>query len=358
MPKPNPLEKLYEKAATKILGESLHLGKGESLTVETWNNGQKLAQKFAIEARKIGAMPTVVLEDEEAYVQGVRTMDKEVLGKMGKQEYALLSSSDAYVFIPGPPLSPFYSGLTPEERALATAYNPSWYQAAEKARIRGARVSLGYVTKDMARVLGKPLEKIIAHQLNAIIKADFATMSKKGREISQLLPDGASCTLTSADGSKLEFKLQGDSEVDDGMVDQGDIDGGNNMAYMPPGFVSKTVDSSSVSGRVKSFASASRFGQIKDSTLDFESGKLVKWESKSSKKALDKTVDSIKEENRKLGILTIGLNPVAKLDYGVDRFVHGAVSLNVAFRLNEIVTKGSLSVDGKELVNSGKIAMV
>ena len=356
MPKPNPLEKLYAKAATKILGESLHLGKGESLTIETWNNGEEFARKLAMEARRIGAMPLVVLEDEEAYVQGVKKMDREMLGKMGKQEYALLSATDAYVFIPGPPLSAFYSRLTPEERALATAYNPSWYEAAEKARLRGARINLGYVTKDMAKVLGKSQEKIIAHQLNAVINADFASMSKTGQEILQLLPDGASCTLTSTGGSRLEFKLQGDAEVDDGIVDQIDVEIGNNMVYMPPGFVSKRVDSSSVSGRVKSFASASRFGHIKDSMLEFESGKLVKWESRSSKKALDKTIDSINEENRKLGILAIGLNPAAKLDYGVDRFVQGAVSLNVAYRLTEIVTKGSLSVDGKEIVNSGDIS--
>ena len=49
------LERLYSKVASKILTESIHLKKGESITIETWNNGQIFAQKIVSEARKIGA---------------------------------------------------------------------------------------------------------------------------------------------------------------------------------------------------------------------------------------------------------------------------------------------------------------
>ena len=106
----------------------------------------------------------VVFEDEAAYVQGAKTMDKEVAGKMGRQEYALLSGSDAYVFIPGRPLSSYYSGLTSEERSTSLAYNSSWYEAAEKAKLRGVRLTFGYVGKEMTKVLGRAPDRIIEHQ--------------------------------------------------------------------------------------------------------------------------------------------------------------------------------------------------
>ncbi len=66
------LAKLYSKVASKILSESLHMKKGESITIETWNNGLAFAKQVAMEARKVGAIPLVSFEDEEAYVQGVK----------------------------------------------------------------------------------------------------------------------------------------------------------------------------------------------------------------------------------------------------------------------------------------------
>ncbi|MHB1867886.1 MAG: M29 family metallopeptidase [Nitrososphaerales archaeon] len=350
------LTKLYSKVASKILTESIRLKKGESITIETWNNGQTFAQKVAMDARKIGAIPLMLFEDQEAYVYGVKTMDKEVSGKMGKHEYALLSGSDAYVFIPGPPLSSYYSGLTGEERSSSLAYNTSWYEAAEKAKLRGVRLTFGYVGKDMSKALGKAPDKIIEHQLKAIIEPDFSSMTRAGQQIAQYLQDGATCTVSSSNGSKLEFRLQGDTEVEDGIVDDADISSGNNMIYMPPGLVSKRVESSTVTGMVKGFWAATSSGLIRDGMLEFESGKLVKWESKSSKKVLDKTVQSINEDTRKLAAFSVGMNASAKLGYGIDRFVNCAIGLSVTSRLSAILQRASVSVDGKEIVASGKLA--
>ncbi len=349
------LGKLYSKVASKILADSIHLKRGESITIETWNNGLPFAKKVVLESRRIGAIPLVVFEDEEAYLEGAKSTDKEMSGKMGKHEYGLLSGTDTYVFIPGPPLSMFHSGLSIQERSSSTAYNTSWYESAEKAKLRGVRLSTGYVGKDMAKVLGKPEDKIIEHQLKAIIEADFPSITLAGRKIAQELQDGALCKITSAEGSELEFQLQGDTEVEDGIVDETDVSGGYNMTYLPPGFISKRVNSSTVSGKVKEFSAATGFGLIRDATLEFESGNLVKSESKPSKKVLENILQSIKEESRNLGLFTIGLNPAAKLGYSIDRFVSGIVTLGIAFRLNVTLQKASVTVNGKQILASGKL---
>jgi leucyl aminopeptidase (aminopeptidase T) len=350
------LAKLYSKVASKILIESLNLKKGESIAVETWNNGLDFARQLVIEARKLGAIPLVVLEDEEAYVQGVKTMDKEMLGKMGRHEFGMLSGSDAYVFIPGHPLSSYYGSLSNQERSASIAYNSAWYEAAEKAHLRGVRMSFGYVTKEMAKILGKPQEKIIAHQLKAIVESDLQSISSVGKQIAQLMQDGATCSISSSDGSKLEFQLRGNADLEDGIIDEADVSRGDNMCYLPPGFVSQKVDPSLASGRVK-ISATTRVGVIKDATLEFESGRLVRWESKSSKKALETIVQSIEDDSRKLGTLLIGLNPALKLGYGVDRFVSGSISLNVTSRLGAVVQKGSLSIDDKEIVSAGRLVL-
>ena len=69
-------EKLYSDVARKILSDSLHIKKGESVTIETWSNSLRLARQIIIEARKIGAIPLLMLEDEEAFVDGIRICPK------------------------------------------------------------------------------------------------------------------------------------------------------------------------------------------------------------------------------------------------------------------------------------------
>ena len=121
----------------------------------------------------------LILEDEEAYVDGIKNMPKKSLGTMGKHEFNLLAGTDAYVFIPGPPLGAYYSKLTGEERAAGTRYNSSWYEAAEKAKLRGVRFTAGYVGKDVASLVGKKVDQIVTHQLKAIlVNSDFASISK------------------------------------------------------------------------------------------------------------------------------------------------------------------------------------
>src|ERR1700731_3047092 len=98
----SPDEALYGKVARKVVSETLRMKKGETLTIESWNNGLPFARRLVVEARRIGAIPLVIFEDESAYIEGVRVTPKDVLGSMGRQEYGLLAGSNAYVFIPGP----------------------------------------------------------------------------------------------------------------------------------------------------------------------------------------------------------------------------------------------------------------
>src|SRR5215472_16361855 len=97
---------LQSQVARKVVSESLRLNKGESVTVETWNNGMSLALAVVGEARRVGAHPIMIFEDEDTYVDGVKNAPKDALGRMGRHEYELLSATDAYFFIPNEAIEP------------------------------------------------------------------------------------------------------------------------------------------------------------------------------------------------------------------------------------------------------------
>lgn len=301
----------------------------------------------------MGVVPVMVFEDETAYLEGVKVAPKDVLGSMGRQEYGLLSGSDAYVFIPGPPIGAYSPRLSREEVADSTRYNSSWYEAAEKAKLRGARLPFGFVGKDYARLYGKRPEEFVRHQLKAAL-VDLAAVSDAARSVSSRLQDGAAATLSTG-AARLEFTLRGDLEVEDGVVDEADVAGGYNMTYVPPGYVLKRVDTASANGRVSLSPSVTRLGLLKDAVLEFEGGGLVKWSSKGSSKMLGELVESVPGEKRALTMVTVGVNPLMRYEFGQDRMVSGAVGLG-GFGFQGFARKATLVVSGTPVVQNGKVS--
>src|SRR5579863_4489975 len=130
------LDSLYGEVARKVLSESLAVKKGQTVLVESWNNGLPFAKHVVLEARRKGAIPLTLLEDEDAYVDGAKETPKDVLGKMGRHEFALLSKTDAYVFIPGPELGTFAHRMERSNYLDSVKYNDAWYDAAAKAKLK------------------------------------------------------------------------------------------------------------------------------------------------------------------------------------------------------------------------------
>ena len=347
------LDSLYRRVAKKVLTETLRMKKGEALTVEAWNNGLGFARQAVAEARAMGCTAVMILEDEQAYVEGVRRAPKESLGTMGKNEYSLLSGSDAYIFIPGQALAVYSKTLTPAELVDSTRYNASWYEAAKKAGLRGARMVFGYVGRDMARMLGKSVDDIVKGQLKAAL-TDYSRISSDAGRIASPFTDGSEVTLESGSAA-LQFVLNGEMEVEDGIVDEKDVAEGGNMTYVPPGLVTKEVDPGSVNGKLKVSQTLTKFGWISGAELEFRDGKLVGWKSKDTAR-LEKVLKGVPEEKRRVVLMGVGMNPALRYGFGQDRFVRGAVTLaGVGF--TPVMRNASLSIGGVKVLERGTLQL-
>lgn len=351
--KPSPqFDELQRSVARKVLTESLALKKSESLTIETWNNGLAFARHLVLEARRIGAVPLTVFEDEDAYVEGVPLVPKDVLGKMGRQEYRLISGTDAYVFIPGPVLGSFSHRL-PRERLLASlTYGDAWYKAAAKAKLRGVRMAFGYIGEDAPSLLGRSIGSIVTHQLRASL-VDFAEVGRRAKRVLAALPEGGRAVVKTP-GSELSLSLAAAREVDDGVVDEKDLESENNVCYMPPGFVYAEVDPGSVSGTFSFAPTVTRFGMIKDGTLEFKDGRVASWRSGSSAPAFAKLAAAAAEGARRATAVTVGLNPLLKYGYGQNGNSAGVIGLR-ALGVSFTTNRASLAVEGKALVSRGRL---
>jgi len=350
---PSPIdEHLVDKVAERVLRESLLLKEGESITIETWNNGLRFALRTLVHARRLGAIPVLLFEDEGTYVEGLRGAPKAIVGKMGRQEYALLSATDAYVFIPGPVLggSP---KLSREEVVAYTSYNSSWYKAAKSARLRGARLTFGYAGEEMAHVLRKSLKDIVEHQLKASL-VDFRKIRQMGIKLARQMKRGAKVNIRAEDEA-LNFELGAEEEIDDGIIDRRDVAAGNSMTNIPPGYLVREITKGTVSGAIRLHTLLPRLGTSADIHLEFARSRLKTWRSEENQEWLDALVRTLPEERRTFSDIVVGLNPSLNYGYAQDRLVEGAITLFGMFQ--GTTRRGSLEVNGRLLVDEGKLVV-
>lgn len=345
-------EALFRKVARKVLASTLSVKEGEAVTVETWNNGLGFARAVVTEARAMGASAVMLLEDERAFLEGAKRAPKDTIGLMGRQEFKMLEGTDAYVFIPGPVIGAYSRRLKGHGLENATRYNASWYEAAKKAGLRGARMSFGYVGREMAGLLGKEAGEVVEAQLTACL-ADTKLLARSAARVAKTVNDDKEAVLESAGGS-LTWRWKGDIEVQDGVVDRRDIAEGNMMAYMPGGLVLKEVAAGSASGTVSAGRGLTTQGYVQDATLTFKRGKLTGWESRGSKDVVDRLMAAVPEEKRKLLWVQVGLNPRLRFGNGLDRFASGAISL-AGFGFSALVKGGTLASSGVKVVEEGKV---
>jgi leucyl aminopeptidase (aminopeptidase T) len=345
------MKSLQTKVAKKVLQETLSVKKGGTVTVESWNNGIDFARVVLSEARAMGCTASMVLEDEEAYIEGVKRSPKNSLGVMGRNEYGMLKGTDAYVFIPGPLLAAYQKRINPQLMSDSLRYNDSWYKAAKKANLKGARLTFGYVGEEMARIMGRTVQQVTERQLSAAL-VSFEQIARSARKLSSSLTDGSEITVT-AGGSRLEATCKGETTIEDGVVSAKDLKAGDNMTYVPPGFVSKSIDPTSVSGTLKVSKSVTKLGVLSDAKLTFKEGRLTQWKS-TNMPMLTKLVETVPDQKRRLTTLNVGINPRMDYLFGQDRMVAGSVTA-VGFGFTAVVRGANVTADGQRLLTAGKL---
>ena len=155
-------------------------------------------------------------------------------------------------------------------------------------------------------------------------------------------------------GSKLKFRLTGLKEVDDGVVDAKDLDSENNVCYIAPGYVYAEIDPTSATGTFTFSPTVTRFGMIKDGSIDFRDGKIVGWRSRSSSSALGKLAATASQTAKLASSMTVGLNPLLRYGYGQNSHSAGVIAVR-AFGVNLTSSRGSLMVNGEKLVTRGRL---
>lgn len=357
------------RVARLVLHDALRVRAGENVTIEAWSESLPWVKPFVTEARRMGARPMTLYEDESAFWEAATSGKLGSLGTVGDHEWAALAKTNAYVFFYGPSEWTRMDDLPERVADRAMAYNTEWYRRASRAKLRGVRMYLGRTSQRAADRFGVNLESWRQELVRATLVPP-ASMARTGRKIARMLERGNRLEVSQADGTRVQLRLRHyRAQLDDGIIDAADIKAGNNLTWMPSGVVGVAVDDSQVDGTVV----ANRTVYLPAGPADggrwtFRDGRLQSHTYDRGSEHFEKPYAEASKGRDQLGFLSIGLNPEISMSPMMEDQEAGALTLRVGgnrffggknrsdFGSWLTVRGADITIDGKPVVSGGRLA--
>ena len=356
-------EEIRQKVARSLLERNLQVKRGEHLIVEGWNHTLPWAVAIAREARRIGALPLILYEDEDAYWDAVDAGEAKVVGAPARHEKAAVLNTDVYIHMYGPPDTVRLNALPDATQEKLFAFNDGWYVDARKAGLRGARLELGRPYPTVAKAYGVDEASWREQMVNGTL-ADPRALRRAANPIAAALQRGKEVRIRHSNGTDLTLGLAHRTPtIWDAMVPPPAKRGRFDMlATIPNGAVrvglKETVaDGTVVANRTSFYDDAGATG----GTFHFADGRLTEATFDTGGDRFDRDFAKGGKGRDQPGWIGIGLNPGLHNTPPIEDIERGAVTVtigrNQAFggvnkspMFGWVVTQGAtVEVDGKRL---------
>jgi leucyl aminopeptidase (aminopeptidase T) len=357
--------------ARNVLENTLRVRRGENVVIESWSESLPWATPFVNEARRMGANPMLLYEDEASYWEALEAGEGHHTGRVGDHEWAAMEKSAAYVFFHGPAEWPRADKLSSKKMKGVAAYNPDWYRRSAKAKVRAVRMFLGRTSQLSADRWGLDLDAWREELVRASLVPP-KELHQLGVKVGERLHRGKEAKLTHSNGTDLSFRLgKFPLQLDDALVDASDLKVGNNVASIPGGVVGVCIDHTSVEGKIiGNHTNYPPSGPVTGPEWSFSDGHLTAQSYESGGEPIRAAYAKAPRAGRdRLGYISVGLNSeITKLPMMEDQEL-GAVLVQLGantFRGGKVrspfgawmVLKGAdLTVDGKPLLEAGRIVV-
>lgn len=298
--------------ARALLGPNLGVRRDENVIIESWNHSLPYATACVVEARRLGAHPLLLLEDEATYWRSMDVAPSLARwSRVGSHEWAALEHADAYIFFPGPADMPRLRSMPAEQYSQLAGYNAEWYQRARKGRVRGVRCVLGYATEAQAAAWGVSASEWRRQLAGAIVGPDPKAMRTAAARAAKKLAVGKRMRITASNGTDVTVKLRGRRPwSDDGTIDGEDLRLGHNMGVAPAGSVVVAIDEKSAEGvAVANRPSFHFYARLEGGQWEMRNGHLTNaWYTEGQTPFEDRYRRAPKGKDI-VSVFSIGLNP-------------------------------------------------
>lgn len=355
--------------ARRVLAQRIHLRPKENVIIESWPSALPWANAFVREARRVGARPILLYDDEASYWQTVSWGGASVLGHPGAHEWAALEKTDVYVYFWGPEDRRRFRALSDKTQEELSAFNARWYKIAAKTGLRGLRMEIARATEANARYYGVDLggwkRELIAAGLR-----DPAQFEGPVRKLRGALERGSSVRIRHPNGTDLTLALAGrKARTFDGRVTPESMKRPFGMlAAVPAAAVVVALEESTADGIIRSNReNYLPSGKVAGGAWTFSRGRLRSARYASGAARFRGPYATGGEGRDRPAVLEIGLEPAIHIAPELEDYELGALTLGIggnaayggrtrsSFSSWLTIRGAELSIDGRIVVNGGRI---
>ncbi|OGS49151.1 MAG: hypothetical protein A3K68_03125 [Euryarchaeota archaeon RBG_16_68_13] len=357
------------KLAANLVNRCLRIRPDDNVTIFCYPHTVPLAEDLATECFRAGADALLNLYTDRYYEAYMRLLPTESLRKPSAFCRGLSELSTAQFWL-GALYDPAIFRTIPPERMAANdeGETAAHLPAAKEKRVRSLFVALGQVTRPRAKAYGfsyPAWEKMVREASG--VSPD--KLKEEGRRVARRLEGADRVRITSRSGTDLEFSVSGRKAlVYDGVVDEEDIARGATDASVPAGSVAITIEETSANGTLASDVPVAWAGRtIRRMRWDFTDGRVTAFDGDANAKVLRRQWERATGDRDRIGLLSIGLNPKARLGFLQNAIARGAVTLAIgnnetiggkntgSFYFEQTPGDATIEIDGETLVGKGRL---
>lgn len=328
---PRAIPRKDSEYAKAVLSRNLQVRPGENVVIEGWSHVLPTATALAREARRLGAFPLVLYEDDAGYWDSVDHHEDKVLGSNPSHEWAMLGKTNVYIHMWNAPDRLRMEALGPKRGEKLFSWNPAWYKAATKAGLRGARLEIGRPFPSLAKVYGVNQSKWTG-QIVAGTLVDPDRLRAIGAPIARALRRGRRLRIHDNHGTDVTLRLaHREARIDDGRVAKEDMKRPFGMlTLLPTGVVRVALDESVADGTfVANRPTYNDIGMSTGGVFKFRRGRLVEHRFADGSKFFEEAYRRAGPGRDRPGYLGIGLNPKLHNTPQLEDREAGAITLSV-----------------------------
>jgi len=328
-----------------------------------------LAEEIAFRCYSVGAVPLITLMTDTLWYRLLNDVNVDNLSKTPTHVLKMLEEETVCINIHGPEEPPSLKSLRPESlEAIRQAYEPIGRREKE-LKVRVADIFLGKVTPQRAKVYGLDYHWWKEMIINSLL-TDYRRIKETGEKISDVLGEGNRIQIISSN-TNFTAEIGGrEVYVDDGIIDDADVEKGRVFTMLPTGKVEIAPLESSADGVVSFDLPILSLGKrINGLVWRFHDGKLTDFSSETNLDVFIRIYESMSGDKDRIGRVIIGLNPEMKPHGIFDSLICGAISIGIGF--NEdlggknrctsyffgTILRPTVKVDDRIIIKNGKLTL-
>ena len=318
-----------ETLARLVLEESLAVESGESVAIETWAHALPWARPFVWEARRLGADPSLIVEDEAAFFRSLAIGRRRHLPNANPAHAA---THAAYVYLGGPEAFPRLLGLPSRDfEAIVRWQGPAWWRAARRSGLRAANLAIAGVTETAADRFGVDPSSWRRDVLRASLVPP-SRLARSGEAVLADLRPGRRLAIRHANGTEIHTVLDRSPPfLEDGRVDAADRRSGRFWTQVPSGLLAVPLRPGATEGTWETNRPVyDRFSEPSVSVgarFVFDSGRLREFSFDRGGESFAAALGRQHIHRAAPALVTIGLNPEIGRTPELGELAAGAIGL-------------------------------